>query len=677
MNVGIISIGILFGSYIGVKLFEKFSAKKTKKNKSLSVQSVNKPQDKQNEIILNKTDKKYDHYFLVSTANLGLTIVRTYVISPPIALLNIGMFTYTTLPILKMAEKSLIKKRRIGNDAVIFIFTFMSLATNHYFILCLSHWFYHLANKILSKTQNHSKQMLTNVFEHLPQVVWVLKDNLEIEVPLEALHVNDIVVVNTGEVIPVDGIITEGMAMIDQQALTGESQPAEKGIGDKVFASTVVFIGRICVNVEQTGKETTFLKINQILNHAIDFKTNTQSWGEALSDKTALPFIALSTLALAILGPEAALIVLYSNFGGRIKLLAPLGTLNHLTSAYQKGMLIKDGRALEALNQVDTILFDKTGTLTTEQPEVGQIILCNDESEEDEILTYAAAAERKLTHPIAKAILQKAKTSKLSLPDIDDSQYHIGYGITVMIEEKIIQVGSVRFMVKEGIAVPEKIEEAMAASHTEGHSLVMVAINHHIHGAIEIQASVRPEVKQIISDLRQRGIKHIAIVSGDHKEPTQSLAERLGMDSYYAEVLPENKANIVEQLQKQGKVVCFVGDGINDAIAMKKANVSISLRGASSIATDIAQVVLMDGSLSHLAQLFDISNSLETNIRNSLGITIVPTAINIAGIFLFNIRLTSVVTIKNVLFLVGVGNAMLPPKSEIPSKAGLNHPERD
>ncbi|EDN72616.1 copper-translocating ATPase 2 [Beggiatoa sp. SS] len=154
------------------------------------------------------------------------------------------------------------------------------------------------------------------------------------------------------------------------------------------------------------------------------------------------------------------------------------------------------------------------------------------------------------------------------------------------------------------------------------------------------------------------------------------MAERLGMDSCYAEILPENKANIVEELQKQGKVVCFVGDGINDAIAMKKANVSISLRGASSIATDIAQVVLMDGSLSHLAQLFDISNSLETNIRNSLGITIVPTAINIAGIFLFNIRLTSVVTIKNVLFLVGVGNAMLPPKSEIPSKAGLNHPKR-
>jgi len=675
MNFGIISIGIVFGSYISVRLFEKFSEKKRQQN--LNVQSTNKPQKAQNEIMLNQTDKKHDHYFLVSTVNLGLAILRTYVISIPLTLLNLALFSYTTFPILKSAEQSFIQKRKMGNDAVIFIVNFIGLATNHYVILNLSQCFYHLADKILSKTQNHSKKILTNVFELLPSSVWLLKNNVEIEVALEALHVNDIVVVNTGGVIPVDGIITEGMAMIDQHALTGEAQPAEKGVGDKVFASTVVFIGRICVKVEQTGKETTFLKINQILNNTIEFKTNTESWGEELADKMALPFIGLSILVLGLFGPSKALIILFSSFGNRIKLLAPLGTFNHLSEAYQKALLIKDGRALENLNQVDTIVFDKTGTLTEEEPKVGQIILCREESEEDDILTYAAAAERKLTHPIAKAILQKAKASKLNLPDIDDSQYHIGYGITVMIEEKIIQVGSVRFMAKEGIAIPKKIEEAMASSHTEGHSLVMVAINHHIYGAIEICPSVRPEVKQIISDLRQRGIKHIAIVSGDHKQPTHSLAEKLGMDSYYAEILPENKANIVEQLQKQGKVVCFVGDGINDAIAMKKANVSISLRGASSIATDIAQVVLMDGSLSHLAQLFDISKSLETNIRNSLTITLAHTAINIGAIFWFKIGLTSVVTIKNVLFLVGVGNAMLPPKSSIPSKAAQNNSEKD
>ncbi len=190
----------------------------------------------------------------------------------------------------------------------------------------------------------------------------------------------------------------------------------------------------------------------------------------------------------------------------------------------------------------------------------------------------------------------------------------------------------------------------------------MVAINDQISGAIEIQAAVRPEVKRVIADLRQRGIKQIAIMSGDHKQPTKKLAKSLGIANYFYDVLPEEKAEIVEQLQREGRTVCFIGDGINDAIALNKANISISLRGASTVATDMAQVVLMDGNLSHLPELFELANSLDANLKKSLLTLTVPGVINISGMFLLHIGLLSVIVISNTGIVLGMVNAMSPLK---------------
>ncbi|EDN69967.1 cation-transporting ATPase [Beggiatoa sp. PS] len=401
--------------------------------------------------------------------------------------------------------------------------------------------------------------------------MWVLKDQVEMEMPIEAIHVNDIVVINTGEAVPIDGIITEGVAMVDQHALTGESQPSEKGVDDRVFAYTSVVSGRICIKVEKTGKNTTISKIDDILNQTVDFKSTAQLKAEKWSDKIATPMLGIGVFALPILGAINTSAILNTTFGDRLRIVAPVGILNHINLAFHQGILIKDGRAMESLSQVDTVLFDKTGTLTEEEPQVGKIILCSGDYKENDLLMYTAAAEGKLTHPIAKALFNRAKELNLNLPNIEDSQYQIGLGITVSMEDKTIKVGSHRFMTMAGIAIPEKIEKAMLDSHGNGHSLIIVAINNEIKGAIEIQPSVRFEVKQIISGLRQRGIKYIAIVSGDHKQPTQKLAKSLGMDNYFYDILPEKKAQIVEQLQKEGKVVCFVGDGINDAIAIKKS----------------------------------------------------------------------------------------------------------
>lgn len=267
-----------------------------------------------------------------------------------------------------------------------------------------------------------------------------------------------------------------------------------------------------------------------------------------------------------------------------------------------------------------------------------------------------------MAHPIAKAIVEKTKESDIVFSDPDDSEYTIGYGITVKNDNCVVRVGSVRFMETEGIPIQDMMKKTIDNFHEKGHSTVMVAVDDHLGGAIELRPCLRPEVTDIISGLRGRGVKHISIVSGDQEKPVRKLADTLGMDSYFAEILPENKASIVEQLQKEGKTVCFVGDGINDTIAMKKADLSISLSGATSIATDVAQVVLMDGSLFTLCDLFDISNGLKTNSKKTLGIMLAGTAVNVAGVFLLHFGVTPTILINIGSLVAGGINTMIPLK---------------
>jgi heavy metal translocating P-type ATPase len=671
----LLNLGIIASAYIGARLFERYSYKKWVTDSNMAPKSLDKKPSSQ-QVAKEKTrhqpmsiesvrentavkeaGKAHDHLFKVSTVALGLGVIRPFY--PPLTLLSIGVIAYASYPLVKNAEKSLLKERRINNDLLSSVVSILSLASGEYLATAVQASVYHFGNKMVSKSKDLSTQMLTNVFEQQPSKVWVLKDDQEIEVPLDALQINDIVVVKAGEVIPVDGVITTGMAMIDQHALTGEAVPAEKGLGEKVFAATLIVSGIIQVKVEQTGRETTISKLSEILTHTAEFKTALQLKGEKWSNQIAMPLIATSIVSAPLLGISPAIAILYSVPANAVRVITSLQTFNHLTLVSNQGILVKDGRALEELTKIDTVLFDKTGTLTKAEPEVGQILVC-DELGEDEILAYAASAELRLTHPLAQAIVKLAQKRHLSLLEIEDANYKIGYGVTVQLNNnQTIKVGSARFMGLEGIELPPKIAEANELGEEEGYSLVMVALNQQLQGAIEIRPQVRPEVQQIIAGLRQRGIQQMSIVSGDHKGPTQKLASALGMDNYFYEVLPQNKASLVEQLQKQGHRVCFVGDGINDAIAMKKANVSISLRGASSIATDMAQVVFMDGSLSHLCDIFDISKKLNVNLKNSIGFW--------TGFGITNITASSLVygimgstMFFGTVFGLGIAHAMLP-----------------
>lgn len=478
------------------------------------------------------------------------------------------------------------------------------------------------------------------------------------KIPLEAVQKQDIVVVNAGDIIPVDGIITEGLASIDQHSLTGESQPVEKKVGSQVFATTLVLAGRILIQVENTGTNTTAAKIEQILEQTQDFKETLRLRGKQIADGFIAPTLFTSGLTLPLLGSNPAMAVLWSGFGYNMQLFGPISVLNFLHMMAKEGILIKDGRSLEMLQQVDTVVFDKTGTLTMDQLQLNHLYPQKPFNEET-LLTYAAAAEYRQTHPIAKAILTAAEQRGLDLPVIDEAAYQVGYGIEVKIKTTVVQVGSARFMQQKGIGLPEEIQELKTQCDANGHSLVYVALNKNLAGVLELQPCIRPEAKEIINYLKAQGIS-LYIISGDHEQPTRQIAHELGIEHYFAETLPDKKAELIAELRASGKFVGFIGDGINDAIALKQANLSISLRGASTAATDTAQIILMDGNLNKLKSLFEIAKAFEANMRTNYFTSMVPGVVCLGGVFLFHMGVVGGLVVFYTAKMVGLTNTMLP-----------------
>jgi len=512
--------------------------------------------------------------------------------------------------------------------------------------------------KISYISEARSRTQLVNIFGKLPHHVWVLQNDIEVEIPFEQLEVGHVLVIGSGQMIPIDGVIIDGHASIDQHRLTGESQPAEKAVGDQVLAATVVLAGQVQVRVEKTGQATVAAQIGEMLEKTASYQTAITSKAAQLADRTVMPTLGVAGLAGLLFGPVGAAAITSTMFGLNLWISGPLALRNYLTVATRQGILIKDGRSLDLLTEVDTVIFDKTGTLTLDQPHVTQIHTFA-EVDAQTVLRFVAGVEQRQSHPIARAILAHAEEQDVVLPKIDDSRYEMGYGLQAEIEGKVIRVGSDRFMTVKGIAISPTVEALQEHSHTAGHSLVMVAVGDQLVGAIELEPTIRPEAKAVIDELHQRNLA-CYIISGDQEGPTRSLAEALGIEHYFANTLPENKAELVEQLQQQGRAVCFVGDGINDSIALKKANVSVSLRGSTTVAMDTAQIVLMDTTLEQLPLLFKLANEMESNLKTTHTLAIVPGLGIWAGVFFLHLGILGATLIFEASLWVGIANAMRP-----------------
>jgi Cu2+-exporting ATPase len=609
--------------------------------------------------------KLVDRNLLVSSGSLGLAIVGKLFFFP-IALLSLPGILYITHFAMTQALQSLFKERKFTVDVLSSLTKILFLINGFLVFASFSVFMFSLNRKLLNKVSDNSRKNIIDVFKQQPSKVWVVYDDIEREIPFEELKTGDTVLVNAGGTIPVDGAIIEGSASVDQHILTGEFQPVERHKGDEVFALTLVLSGKIYIRARETGQETTAAQIATILNNTISTKTDVQLWSREISDKSVLPTIAISAATTPFIGPIGALGVLNSHYKYRASIASAIGVMNYLDKASHNGILVKDGHTFELLEKIDTVVFDKTGTLTEEEPCVAKVHAFNGYSEE-QILSYAAAAETKQSHPIAKAILKKAAEEQLELPRIEDAAYKLGYGLTVGIDGHIIRVGSLRFLEQEGMTISDEVHATQIYCQQQGAPVIVIAIDDHAVGAIELAASVRPGTRELIHELTHEcGIKSTYIISGDQEAPTRKLAEELGIDHYFAQVLPEDKARLIAELQAQGKSVCYVGDGINDSIALQEADVSVSIRGASTVATDTAQIVLMGKTLNQLPYLFRMGKHFNRHMKTVVATVITPSLISVVGsIMFFNVGLIQSFIFPQIGLMAGIAVAMRPVRKKI------------
>ena len=607
-----------------------------------------------------------DQKLKLSVVSFGLTLGGTFV-TPWLMVASMPLLLYLLSEFVESGYKELVHERRIGIGVIDAITSATVLGLGYFNMCAIFSILYSASQKLTLSTRDTAKKELVNIMGEQPRTVWVIQNGVEVSIPVENIQLDDALIVQAGETIAVDGIVVDGIATVDQRLLTGESAPAEKVVGSTVFAATVVLSGRLKIRVEHAGSATVAAQIGEILNNTADFKSSLESRAERIVDVSVAPTLALSGLALVTLGPVSSVSILLSYFGYNMRVIAPLSIMNYLKMATENSILVKDGRALEQLYDIDTVVFDKTGTLTEEQPQVGDVYAHGAYTAVD-VLRYAVASEHKQTHPIALAILDSAEKQNIIIPPVENASYDIGLGLTVQVEGKTVQVGSERFMQQIEVDMPDAILHMKEACQQHGFSLVYVAISGQFAGAIELRPTIRPEAQAVVDALKTVGLS-IRIISGDREAPTRYLAHALGIDTYYAETLPEDKAVLIEQLQADGHSVCFIGDGINDSISLKQANVSISLKGASTIATDTAQIVLMSGDLGQLPRLFEIAHQFDANMKGNMASTIIPGLVTIGGVYFFHFGILASCVLYNVGLAAGITNAMAPSwwKDEAPS----------
>ena len=543
-------------------------------------------------------------------------------------ILAIGL--YSMSPALKEGWRIATQEKRFSLIHLMVLYLSVLWFGGYYLIGTLGVIFLNLNRKVELLIQNITRHRMTHLLGEQPQTVWVLIDGSEIEIAFDQLQIGDILILNAGQPVPIDGVVVQGSATIDQHRLTGESQPVEKSAGDPVLASTLVLGGRLEVRVEKTGAETTAAKIGEILNGTIERQESYFADMYRVAEGARWPMLALGSAGFLFIGPTTGVALLGCNYLLSVIPLRLMTLLNGLKTGAQNGVLIKDGRALEYFSSIDTIVFDKTGTLTLEQPEVSAIH-CVGSWSETEVLLYAASAEQRQSHPIAQAILAKAEQQPLTLLEMEEAYYELGMGLTTKINGRTIKIGSKRFLNAEAVSLPIELETIETQVADKGNALIFVAVDNQVSGAIELTATLRPEASEIIEWFKQQGIA-LYIISGDQEAPTRKIATALGMDGYFANTLPEQKAVHVQALQAQGRKVCFIGDGINDAIALHQADVSISLKGATTIATDAAQVVLMNNDLAQLKLFWQLARGFDKNLKTNKRLAIQFSVAAAAGV---------------------------------------------
>ena len=448
--------------------------------------------------------------------------------------------------------------------------------------------------------------------------VWVRTEEQEILVPASQVQLGERIVVHVGNVVPFDGLVVEGDAMVNQAALTGESMPVHKTEGSYAYAGTVLEEGELVILVKEVTGSSKFESIVKMIEESEKLKSSLEGKAEHLADRLVPYTLAGAGLTyLFSRNLTKAVAVLMVDFSCALKLAMPITVLSAIREASTYSMTVKGGRFLETIAEADTIVFDKTGTLTKAQPVVADVISFNGE-DPDELLRLAACMEEHFPHSMAKAVVKEAEKRNLVHEEMHSKvEYIVAHGISTTIEGKRAIIGSYHFVFEdERCKIPEGME-ARFQTLPEEYSHLYLAIEHQLVAVICIEDPLREEAAEVIQKLKQQGIKKVVMMTGDSERTASAIARRVGIDEYYSEVLPEDKARFVETEKAAGKKVIMIGDGINDSPALSAANVGIAISDGAEIAREIADITVGADDLQQLVVLKDISNALVKRIHRN------------------------------------------------------------
>ena len=448
--------------------------------------------------------------------------------------------------------------------------------------------------------------------------VWLWNGEQEILVPVSSIKTGDMVRIHMGNVIPFDGTVTEGEGMVNQASLTGESMPVRKSCGSTVYAGTVVEEGEITLEVKETNGSSKFEKIVTMIEESEKLKSSLEGKAEHLADKL-VPYTLAGTALTYLLTRNVtkAVSILMVDFSCALKLAMPISVLSAIREASGHNITVKGGKYLEAMAEAETIVFDKTGTLTKAEPKVAEVIPFNGLGR-DELLRIAACMEEHFPHSMAKAVVDAAKERKLVHEELHSKvEYIVAHGISTRINGQKAVIGSYHFVFEdEKCRIREEYRERFE-NIPEEYSHLYLAIENELAAVICIQDPLREEAARVIAGLKQEGTRKVVMMTGDSDRTARAIAARAGVDEYYSEVLPEDKARFVEKEKKSGRKVIMIGDGINDSPALSASDVGIAISDGAEIAREIADVTISADSLYEIIILKQISNRLMKRIQGN------------------------------------------------------------
>ena len=467
--------------------------------------------------------------------------------------------------------------------------------------------------------------------------VWLITEDSEVQVGTDEIKPGDRVRIHMGTVIPFDGIVTEGEAMVNEASLTGESMPVAKHESSYVYAGTVMEEGELTIRVKETSGSTKFEKIVTMIEETEKLKSAVESKAEHLADRLVPYTLAGTALTYALTrNVTKALSILMVDFSCALKLAMPISVLAAIREANAHHITVKGGKFLEAVAEADTIVFDKTGTLTKAQPTVVDVVSFNGDSKEN-LLRLAACMEEHFPHSMAKAVMDAAKERGLTHEEMHSKvEYIVAHGISTMVDGRKAIIGSHHFVFEDEKCTIPVGKEELFRNLPEEYSHLYLGIEGKLAAVICIEDPLRPEEPEVVKALRKAGFTQIVMMTGDSDRTAKAIAARVGVDKYYSEVLPEDKAKFVEEAKAQGRKVLMVGDGINDSPALSAADVGIAISDGAELAREIADITIGADDLSVMVTLKEISNGLmdkiHKNYRRIVGINGSLIALGVTGV---------------------------------------------